>query len=104
MPIKANDAVIGVIQMINKMDDVGVFSNDDEDILMIFLAIAGPIIAASNLYQSIQGKGDKESGAKGSKPEVPTAMAPLRKDGVAKKQMKGFAEGNEEDEDDEGKR
>ena len=43
-----------MIQLINKTDGQTHFSADDEDIMMIFLAIAGPILAASNLYAQIQ--------------------------------------------------
>lgn len=56
MPIKADDQVIGVLQLINKVSGSGVFTSDDEDVMSIFLAIAGPILAESNLYEQIQGK------------------------------------------------
>ena len=41
MPIKKGETVIGVIQLINKMDGTSVFSHDDESVMNIFLAIAG---------------------------------------------------------------
>ena len=47
MPIKRDDMVVGVIQLINKMDGSGVFLQEDEDVMAIFLAIAGPILAES---------------------------------------------------------
>lgn len=56
MPIKSQDQVIGVLQLINKGSGAGVFTTDDEDVMMIFLSIAGPILASSNLYSQIQGK------------------------------------------------
>jgi hypothetical protein len=46
--------VIGVIQLINKTTGGGVFTSDDEDIMNIFLSIAGPILAESSLYEKIQ--------------------------------------------------
>jgi adenylate cyclase len=97
MPIKANDQVIGVIQLINKIDGSNVFSPDDEDIMHIFLAIAGPILAVSNLYAQIQGKGDKETGA-GTAKEVPGGVA-TGKPMMAIRHMSGFAETEEEEED-----
>eukprot|EP01035_Chromulina_nebulosa_P024610 gene24610-32052_t len=57
LPIKSDDQVIGVLQLINKVSVSAVFTSDDEDIMMIFLSIAGPILAASKLYQQLQGKG-----------------------------------------------
>ena len=56
MAIKSDDKVIGVLQLINKVSGSGVFTTDDEDVMSIFLAIAGPILADSNLYEQIQGK------------------------------------------------
>jgi len=50
MAIKAENQVVGVLQLINKTSDNGVFTSDDEDVMSIFLSIAGPILAASNLY------------------------------------------------------
>lgn len=94
MPIKANEQVIGVIQLINKTDGQSHFSADDEDIMMIFLAIAGPILAASNLYSQIQGKSDKGSS---SAQEMPSSGVNVSKP-VMQKHMSGFVE-EEEDED-----
>lgn len=93
MPIKCEDQVIGVLQLINKVADPGVFTVDDENTMSIFLAIAGPILAASNLYAQIQGKGKKvaadERGGASVKTD-PSAKA---------KAMPSFGEGDEEDED-----
>lgn len=98
MPIKAGDQVIGVIQLINKIDGSGVFSADDEDIMMIFLAIAGPILAASNLYEQIQGRG-KERGT-GDTKEMPAEISKSKTaENMSKRIMPGFEEGEEETED-----
>ena len=69
MPIKADDQVIGVLQLINKLSGGGVFTMDDEDIMNIFLSIAGPLLAESNLYAQIQGKA-KGKGVEGVEREV----------------------------------
>lgn len=96
MPIKADDQVIGVIQMINKLTDtpgLGVFTQEDEDIMSIFLAIAGPILAASNLYMQIQGKGKAKNDLANetAKTSMPGGAS------VKMKAMQGFAEGEEEE-------
>mmetsp|Transcript_19770 Transcript_19770/g.21494 ORF Transcript_19770/g.21494 Transcript_19770/m.21494 type:complete len:477 (-) Transcript_19770:496-1926(-) len=101
MPIKSDDKVIGVLQLINKLNGSGVFSEDDEDIMHIFLAIAGPILAESNLYEQIQGKskgrgvegigGEIETSGKGDHPIQTTASA------SNKKVLPGFAEEDNED-------
>jgi signal transduction protein with GAF and PtsI domain len=106
MPIKSDDQVIGVMQLINKTTGTGVFTSDDEDVMAIFLAIAGPILAESNLYEQIQGKskGRGIDGAGGEK-EMPTqGGGSVRSSDSAsqsvKKSMPIMQEG-EEDEDDE---
>lgn len=93
LPIKADDKVIGVIQLINKTTGGGVFTTDDEDVMQIFLSIAGPILAESSLYEKIQGKskgrstgGEKETGTGLKSP--PTGM----------KALAGMEEGDEDDE------
>jgi len=52
MPIKgdekSNYAIIGVIQVINKK--MGVFDEEDENIMDSFLSIAGPILQSSQLF------------------------------------------------------
>ncbi len=90
MPIKSGDQIIGVIQLINKVVGTGVFSTDDEDIMMIFLAIAGPILATSNLYAQIQGRG---KGA-GSEDEMPSDTI---KKTEYKSMMPKMTEGEEEE-------
>ncbi len=46
------------MQLINKVNGVvGGFSTDDEDVMNIFLSIAGPLLANSNLYSQLQGRG-----------------------------------------------
>lgn len=99
MAIKSNDQVIGVLQLINKVTGSGVFTTDDEDVMQIFLAIAGPILAESNLYEQIQGK-SKGRGVEGTGGEGRPAVTASGKDGhaAAKKTMAGLTEG-EEDED-----
>ena len=97
MPIKRDDMVVGVIQLINKMDGSGVFLQEDEDVMAIFLAIAGPILAESNLYSQIQGK--SRTANKGGGKEMPT--------GIQREKSKGGnlghvgEEDEEEDEDEE---
>ncbi len=93
LPIKNGDTVIGVLQLINKLEDSGVFTTDDEDVMNVFLSIAGPIIAGSTLYTQIQGKTRK--GDENSK-EIP---APLAKNEHVKKALPGFTEADEQEED-----
>ena len=46
------------MQLINKTAGiVGGFTTDDEDVMSIFLSIAGPLLANSNLYSQLQGRG-----------------------------------------------
>jgi adenylate cyclase len=47
-----NNEPIAVVQLINKKDDLGVFSRDDEELLGTFLQIAGPILASSQSFVS----------------------------------------------------
>lgn len=100
MPIKSDDQVIGVMQLINKMSGSGVFTPDDEDVMQIFLAIAGPILAESNLYEQIQGK-SKGRGVEGTAGEerLPSAGSSMKTSDTPKKVLPGFAEGEEEEED-----
>ena len=97
MAIKSEDQVIGVLQLINKVSGSGVFTADDEDVMAIFLSIAGPILAESNLYEQIQGK-SKGRGVEGTGGE---GKMPSGKDGGtgAKKTMAGLTEGEEEEEE-----
>lgn len=95
LPIKCEDQVIGVIQLINKMDGCGIFTTEDEDIMMIFLSIAGPILASSHLYAQIQGKGK----SKGDDNEMPGALKSQGSVRASSNQMAGFAEGDEEEEE-----
>ena len=95
MPIKSDDQVIGVLQLINKLSGSGVYTIEDEDVMMIFLSIAGPILAGSKLYQQLQGKGkskdDKEyPGANSTKSSRTTPQG---------KSMSKFAEGEEDEEE-----
>lgn len=99
MAIKADDKVIGVLQLINKLSGSGVFSTDDEDVMSIFLAIAGPILAESNLYEQIQGK-SKGRGVEGVGGEV--EMHPKGIEHTASvnaKKLPGFVEEEGADED-----
>jgi cGMP-dependent 3',5'-cyclic phosphodiesterase len=94
MPIKSDDQVIGVIQLINKVHGNGVFTTEDEDIMMIFLAIAGPILANSNLYSQIQGRGHKANDAN----EMPDSVKPGAGKSMAKPSLSKFAEEGEDEE------
>jgi adenylate cyclase len=97
MPIKSGDTVIGVIQLINKLDSAGVFTEDDEDIMMIFLSIAGPILASSNLYSQIQGRGQQKGGEKEMPGEVQVKTSSLN----TQRSLPGFEEGEGEEEEEE---
>jgi adenylate cyclase len=97
MPIKKGDTVIGVIQLINKMDGTSVFNHDDESVMAIFLSIAGPILADSTLYLQIQGKsrtGKSENKAmeQGAHPPTKTAVP---------QSMPALGEDEEDEEDEE---
>ena len=98
MPIKSEDQVIGVLQLINKTSGNGVFIQEDEDVMLIFLAIAGPILAASNLYAQIQGKGKGKGDGKGDEKEMPRSGAGGGGGGgPTKKALSGMQEGDEEE-------
>ena len=96
MPIKAGDQVIGVLQLMNKTSGNYVFTSEDEDVMAIFLSIAGPILASSNLYAQIQGKG-KGKGDASELPGKAGARAADSKADMMKKAMPGFSEQEEED-------
>jgi GAF domain-containing protein len=95
MPIKSEDQVIGVLQLINKTTG-SVFTEDDEDVMAIFLSIAGPILADSNLYEQIQGK-SKGKGVEGATGEGKTGVS--GKDYTPNKTMPKFKEDDEEEEE-----
>lgn len=97
MPIKADDQVIGVLQLINKVTGSGVFGTDDEDVMMIFLSIAGPILAASNLYAQIQGKSKKKSEGD----EMPKDVAMHAASTKDASRLSGFQENAGEEEEEE---
>lgn len=92
VPIKCEEVVIGVIQLINKMDGSGIFTEEDEDMMQVFLSIAGPILASSHLYQQLQGKGKTKSDN-----EMPGTLPKGNK--VTKPTLTNFSEGDEGDED-----
>jgi hypothetical protein len=54
---------------------------DDEDIMNIFLSIAGPLLAESNLYAQIQGK-SKGRGVEGVEKEVSRQIGMLLREGT----------------------
>lgn len=90
VPIKCEEVTIGVIQLINKMDSPFVFTEEDEDMMIVFLSIAGPILASSHLYQQLQGKGKTKSDN-----EMPGTLPKANK--VAKPSLGGFSEGDEDE-------
>ena len=96
MAIKSNDQVIGVLQLINKVTGSGIFTTEDEDVMSIFLSIAGPILAESSLYEQIQGK-SKGRGVEGTGGEIETrtGISKTSHDYSAKKNMPGFSEADE---------
>merc|ERR1712046_347846 len=67
MPIRGDaqsgHEVIGVIQVINKK--MGVFDEEDENIMDSFLSIAGPILQHSQLFNRSQGADGNEFSGKG---------------------------------------
>lgn len=95
MAIKSGNEVVGVLQLINKTVGAGVFTAEDEDVMQIFLGIAGPILASSNLYAQIQGKGKSKDANKDSA-EMPSA-SPNK---ASSKSNMGAMEEGDEDEDD----
>ena len=99
MPIKSDDKVIGVLQLINKLSGSGVFTLEDEDVMQIFLSIAGPILAESNLYEQIQGKskGRGVEGVGGDVESMPARNGDYSTGAAAKKSLPGFSEQDEED-------
>jgi hypothetical protein len=85
--------------LINKVSGSGVFTEDDEDVMSIFLAIAGPILAESNLYEQIQGK-SKGRGVEGVGGEgIESAKPPELHHGASAKGkvLPGFSEEGEGD-------
>lgn len=54
--IRAENKVIGVLQLINKVFGPTTFLQEDEEMLTVFLSIVGPILLESQIYESIQGK------------------------------------------------
>ncbi len=94
LPIKCEDVVIGVLQLINKGNGAGfggTFTTEDEDMMQVFLAIAGPILASSNLYQQIQGKSKTKSDN-----EMPGAT--VQKTSAVKPSFSGVEEMDEDEE------
>jgi hypothetical protein len=83
-----------------------VFTTDDEDVMAIFLAIAGPILAESNLYEQIQGK-SKGRGVEGTGGEGRPAAGGTKPGeaghghAASKKTMAGLTEGAEEEDEEE---
>lgn len=93
VPIKCEDVVIGVIQLINKTDGQGIFTAEDEEMMQVFLSIAGPIMASSHLYQQLQGKGKTKSDN-----EMPGTL-PNKQPSSKIQALSGMAEGDEEEEE-----
>jgi len=94
MPLRGDAAsgheVIGVIQVINKK--VGVFDEEDENIMDSFLSIAGPILQHSQLFHRSQGNDGNEFSGKGL----------VRKSSAAKQKPEmAIIEDDEEEEEDE---
>ena len=97
LPIKNGDTVVGVLQLINKIEGAGIFDEEDEEIMVTFLNIAGPIIAESALYKQMQGK-TRQDDAK----ETVGAVTVGRKSRDSVRMLGGFTEGeNEGDEEEE---
>ena len=88
MPITHKDEVVGALQLMNK--STGVFTSEDETLLQVFLQIVGGILSHSKLTQ----RKKEEAGAESFHDEV---VKTTTKD---VDHMEGFAEGDEEEEDD----
>lgn len=81
VPIPGNDkTVIGVMQVINKLD-AEVFDDEDEKLLSIMLGIAGPLLEMSNLRTQLKTKTKRGGDEKAiRRPKVATLSgSPLRK-------------------------
>lgn len=99
MAIKCENTVVGVLQLINKTSGNGVFTLEDEETMSIFLSIAGPILASSNLYSQIQGKGKSKDG-KGDEKEMPRSPEKSNTANVAKNAMTSLGEDEEGSDED----
>uniref|UniRef100_A0A7S1C5Y3 GAF domain-containing protein n=1 Tax=Bicosoecida sp. CB-2014 TaxID=1486930 RepID=A0A7S1C5Y3_9STRA len=96
MPLRGTDAkVVGVIQLINKR--FGVFDAEDEEIMEVFLNIAGPIIENSQLFQASASKADESGTEFTGKTVARTASASSA--GFASSAV--IEEGDEDEEEDD---
>jgi len=95
--------MVGVLQLINKLSETQ-FSEEDEQLLQSFVDIAGQVLAASQLFQSVKKK-DTEFGAAADLVH-PAAMSKAEdrksfKKVASKATMKSFAEIEEEEDEGE---
>lgn len=94
MPLQGADGkVVGVIQLINKR--FGVFDHEDEEIMSVFLNIAGPIIENSQLFQASAAKAESSGTEFSGRTVTRTASASSAGLGSAV-----IEEGDEDDEED----
>ena len=91
LPIKNDDLVIGVLQLINKVEGAGIFDAEDEEIMVTFLNIAGPILFQSSLYTQLQGKSRKDDHK-----ETVGATTPIARKARDSIRLSGLTEGVEE--------
>ena len=107
MPIKAENKTIGVLQFVNKLTGSGVFTTEDEEILQIFLSIAGPIILESVIYEELQGKskGRNVDGSNNLHHDTKETVSPgssmVSSKSINKKMLAGFKEEQDGDDDDD---
>lgn len=94
LPIKNGDQVIGVLQLINKLTGTGIFGSEDEDVMQMFVSIAGPILASSKLYNQLQGKGSGDDS--NERPKGFLSAEKLRPPSI-RNSLPKFVEGNEEE-------
>jgi len=103
MPVFGDDkegirAVVGVLQIINKIDDTEVFSQADHDILSTILAITGPILERSQIFENQKKRNKLEinEGVNGMKGGF---TSPSRPRALSNEQKIAFAEEEEEEDD-----
>jgi adenylate cyclase len=95
--------MVGVLQLINKLS-APQFLQEDELLLQSFVDIAGTVLSASQLFQSVKKKDSEFSAAADLHPAAITRNAEDRKSfkkSASKAQMKTFQEVEEEEENEE---
>eukprot|EP00462_Mataza_sp_D1_P019281 CAMPEP_0175142892 /NCGR_PEP_ID=MMETSP0087-20121206/13089_1 /TAXON_ID=136419 /ORGANISM="Unknown Unknown, Strain D1" /LENGTH=477 /DNA_ID=CAMNT_0016426821 /DNA_START=45 /DNA_END=1478 /DNA_ORIENTATION=+ len=89
--------VVGVLQIINKIDDCEVFTHNDYDMLATILDIAGPILDNSNIFQSKSTKRDVDDTFESSQ----MSALPKKEFTPLSTPLGGFGEEEEEEEEED---